>query len=66
MDGFTGERNRKHCDRRPEIQASALGKPTLLSALQESPVNVFYLSQGFVFECEEGVDRHYFFELEEH
>jgi len=43
-----------------KAQASASAKPIWLIALKESPANTFYLSQGFVFEREEGVDRHYF------
>lgn len=46
-----------------KTQASALGKPTQLIALKESPANVFYLSQVF-FECEEGVGRNYFLRTE--
>lgn len=48
-----------------QTQASASAKPIRLIALKESPANAFYLSQDFVFEHEEGVDRHYFWELGE-
>lgn len=48
-----------------QAQASALRKPIRLIALKESPANAFYLSQDFVFEREEGVDRHYFWEFGE-
>ncbi|WP_286175467.1 GNAT family N-acetyltransferase [Enterobacter sp. Cy-643] len=49
-----------------KVQASTLKKPIRLIALKESPANAFYLSQGFIFERAEGVDRHYFWALEEY
>ncbi|MFT4060577.1 MAG: GNAT family N-acetyltransferase [Legionella sp.] len=45
-----------------KTQASALGIPIRLMALDQSPANAFYLSLGFTFERIEGVDNYYFWE----